>query len=109
MPYVDHQDGDARNNDPRNLRIVSQPLRQLARALVAESAGNERRQYDPEAVKQYSRLAVIDYATFLKESPYRSPEINGRALERAYLYLEAAIKAGADEEDLETRYRQLRQ
>jgi hypothetical protein len=89
MPYIDHQDGDAS-------------------ALVAESAGNERRQYDPEAVKQYTRLAVIDYATFLKESSFRSPEINERALERALLYKSAALRAGADEEAIEKTFRQLR-
>lgn len=106
--YVDHLDGDSTNNDPRNLRIRDTHA-ELAQALCNEFADTGRKRLDPDAAKHYQRVAVIDYATFLKESPFRSPEINERALERAMLYRAAALRAGANEEAIEKTFRQLRQ
>jgi hypothetical protein len=82
--------------------------REYARALIA--AFHKRKEPpDPYAAHALRRLAAIDYANFLQESPHRSPDLNEHALERALIEGERAVALGLPEDDIDSTYRKLRQ
>lgn len=84
-----------------------QSVREIAKKLVAEMS-NHPLDCDPEAGNHFKRLAIIDYASFLRLSPYRSAPVNLQHLEQSYCYAERAIKAGVSEERIEQTFYNLR-
>lgn len=83
-------------------------VREIAKKLVAEMTGKPLDCDREAAGKQLRRLAVIDYASYLKHSPELSEEINNRAMEKAYMFYYRAIEAGVPESDMEKSFSDLR-
>ena len=63
---------------------------------------------DPDAARNFKKIAVQDYVTFLKQAPYRSPATNQSALESTYIYIHRAVKAGVPEYRMEKYFYLLR-
>ena len=83
-------------------------VREIAKKLVAEM-GLTPLDCDREAAgKHNKRLAVIDYASYLKNSPHRSEELNNKAMEQAYMFYYRAIEAGIPEDQMEQSFTDLR-
>ena len=83
-------------------------VREITKKLVAEIL-EKPLDCDREAAgKQLRRLAVIDYASYLKHSPELSEETNNRAMEKAYMFYYRAIEAGVPEEQMEKSFTDLR-
>jgi len=83
-------------------------VREIARSIIAEMEGNDI-PCDISSAEQYRKLAIIDYSKAIKESPFRSPEINERAFEEAYLLAEKAISLGLYPERMDKSLYHLRQ
>jgi hypothetical protein len=67
-------------------------VKEIAKNLVAELE-YEPLACDPDAARNFKKIAVQDYVAFLKQSPYRSPETNQCALESTYIYFHRTVKA----------------
>lgn len=83
-------------------------VREIAQKLAAELELNPF-PFDPDAGKRLKRIAIIDYASFLRKSPYRTPEQNKRAFDDAQIYAEKAISLGVPREKIEESFFRLRQ
>ena len=83
-------------------------VRDIAKRIVAEMQLNPLECDREAAGKHNKRLAIIDYASYLKLSPYRSEPINNRAMEQAYMFYYRAIEAGIPEDQMEQSFTDLR-
>jgi hypothetical protein len=88
-------------------RIDILSVREIAKNLVAELELNPL-ECDPDAGRNFEKIAVLDYVTFLRQAPYRSPSTNQCTLETCYIYFEKAVKSGISEERMERIFSNLR-
>ena len=77
-----------------------QPIREIARKIVAEMEGIRLECYPPLA-EEYRRQCVIDYAYFLKNSPSRSPELNDISLQKVRAQAKKAVSLGVPVESMD--------
>jgi hypothetical protein len=82
-------------------------VREIALRVAAELELNPM-PFDPDAGKRYKRIALIDYASFLRKSFERTPEQNKNALGDALLYAEKSIDCGVPREVMEESFFRLR-
>ena len=82
-------------------------VREVIRSVIAEMEGIVK-ECNPVAAKSYYRLAVMDYAEYLKRSPERSPEMNAIVFENVLVLQEKAISLGASRERIDATFAELR-
>ena len=58
--------------------------------------------------RRYKRLAVIEYANFLREAPRRSVEINTAILQGVHEIVDQAIGSGVSPETIDQEFASLR-
>jgi hypothetical protein len=83
-------------------------VREIAEKLVREMGLTIDTPDDPAAARHYRRLAVLDYAAYLKNSPGRSLEANEMALQNVYIFAEKAISLGVSREAMDESFARLR-
>lgn len=81
--------------------------RDIAKSVIAEMEGKHPIP-NPAVAKVYKRLAIIDYASALKNSPLRTPEHNERAMSDVYVLAEKAIALGVPRESMDQSLRVIR-
>jgi len=82
-------------------------IQERVRAIIADMQGTPR-EYSPDASDHYRRLAIMDYAEYLKRSPERSPEMNAIVFENVVTLAEKAISLGASRERIDGAFAGLR-
>jgi hypothetical protein len=75
-------------------------VKEIAKSLVAELELSPL-DCDPDAARNFKKIAVQDYVNFLKQSPERSTATNNCSLENCYIYYARAVKAGIPEYRME--------
>ena len=83
-------------------------VRDKVKSIIAEMEGVAH-EFNPRAADSYRRLAILDYADYLKRSPERSPEMNQIIFEKVITLEEKAIALGASRERIEATFAGLRQ
>lgn len=83
-------------------------VREIAKSIITDMqrAVND---CNPRESENYRRMAIIDYSKAIRECPFRSPEINERALEAARIMAEKAISLGVTEESMNESLYKVRQ
>ena len=82
-------------------------VREIVRSVIEEMEGIVK-EFNHSAADSYRRLAIMDYADYLKRSPERSPEMNKIIFENVLTLAEKAISLGASRERIEETFASLR-